>query len=104
MAEGLVLDSAADLVDAAVPDPHHVKGVGHLAGMSQTRRQPGPERLGQVGGHHLDASQSGWALPVHRRRSAAALPSTMSMDMPLEIAQARGEQGGVIWGGGQKEV
>ena len=37
MAEGLVLDPAADLVDAAVPDPHHMKRVGHPAGVSQTR-------------------------------------------------------------------
>ena len=36
MAEGVLLDPAADLVDATVPDPHHMKGVGHPAGMVQT--------------------------------------------------------------------
>ena len=80
MPKGLVLHPAADLVDAAVPDPDHMKRVGDPAGVVEVRRQPGPERLGQIGGHHLDPGQpAGSALLVHRRRSAALLPSTMSI-------------------------
>ena len=40
VAEGLVLDPPAHLVHAAVPDPHHMKGVGHPGGMRQVRVEP----------------------------------------------------------------
>jgi hypothetical protein len=45
VAEGLVLDPPAHLVEAAVAGPHDVEGIGHSAGMVQMRRQPGPEGL-----------------------------------------------------------
>ena len=80
VAERLVLDPATDLVQAPVADPHDMERVGDAGGVVESGRQPGSERLGQIGGHHLDAGdQFRSALLVHRRRSAAALPFTMSM-------------------------
>ena len=57
VAERLVLDAAADLVDAPVGDPHDMERVGDTGGVIEMRGQPGAERLGQIGGHHLDAGQ-----------------------------------------------
>ena len=79
-AERLVLHPTPDLVQAAVGDPHDMERVRDPAGVIEVRRQPGPERLGQIGGHHLDARQ-----PVRigvRGPSAQVsgpLPSTMSI-------------------------
>ena len=52
-----MLHSTADLVQAPVADADHVERIGDPGGMVEVRRQPGPERLGQIGGHHLDARQ-----------------------------------------------
>ena len=43
MTEGLVLHPPADLVEAAVGDPHDVERVGHPAGVIQPGRQAGAE-------------------------------------------------------------
>jgi len=57
VAERLALGAAADLVDIAVSDAHDMEGLSDLAGVIEMRRQPGTERLGQVGGDHLDPRQ-----------------------------------------------
>jgi hypothetical protein len=57
MLQRLVLDAAADLVDAAVGDAHHMKRVSHPGGVSEVRIEAGPVRLGQIGGHHPDTGQ-----------------------------------------------
>ena len=57
MAERLVLDPAADLVDAAVGDAHDMERIGDAGGVSEVGGQAGPERLGQIRGHHLDPGQ-----------------------------------------------
>ena len=74
MAQRLVLHPAADRVEAAVGDPHDMERVGDPAGVIEVRGQPGPERLGQIGGHHRDPRQPRRiGAAVHRRRSAAAV-------------------------------
>ena len=42
---------------APVADPHDVERIRDPAGVIEVRRQPGPERLGQIGGHHGDPGQ-----------------------------------------------
>ena len=54
MTERLVLHPPADLVDAAVPDPHGVERVSDPTSVDQAGRQASTERLGQIGGHDLD--------------------------------------------------
>ena len=57
MAEGLVLDPAPDLIDAPVPDPNDMERIGDAGGVIKVGGQAGPERLGQIRGHHLDPGQ-----------------------------------------------
>src|SRR5438552_11330847 len=57
VSEGLVLHAAADAVDAAVRDAHHMEGVGDALGVIKMWREPGPEALGEIGGNDLDARQ-----------------------------------------------
>ncbi len=100
MAEGLVLDPAADLVEAAVGDPHDMERVGDPAGVVEVRGQPGPERLGQVGGHHLDPRQParvGVGGPSPQVGGRVALDH-VDHDVPLEVDQAGGVDGRVVRG------
>src|SRR5215216_6824084 len=57
VAQGLVLHAPAHGIDAAVADAHHVERVSDAAGVIEVRGQPGTERLGEIGDHHLDARQ-----------------------------------------------
>ena len=81
VAERLVLHPAADLVDAAVGDPYDVERVSDTAGVIEVRGQAGAERLGQIGGHHLDPREPvrvarWWSIAAGQRQ---LLPSTMSI-------------------------
>lgn len=82
VSEGFVLDSPAHRVQAPVPDPHHMKGVGDPQGVVEVWGHAGPVVLGQVGGRHPDRLEPSRVLAAHhRRRSATAFPSTMSMSI-----------------------
>jgi len=88
--QGLVLHAAADLVDATVPDPHDMERIGDAGGVIEVRGQPGPERLGQVRGHHADPGQPpgirvGGPSPQVRRLVAF---NHVDHDPRLEINQA----------------
>jgi hypothetical protein len=57
-----------------------VEEIGHPASVVEVRRQTGAERFGEVvATTSMPSSQRRSAPAVHRRRSAAVLPSTMSM-------------------------
>jgi hypothetical protein len=104
VAERLVLHAPAHLVQAPVGDAHDVERVGDAPGVIEARRQPGPEALGQVGGHHPDGS--------HPRRVGTVDPSpqvsgAVALDhvddhVSLQVDQAGGVDGGVGGGGGQE--
>ena len=104
VAERLVLHPAADLIDAAVADPHDVERVSDTAGVIEVRGQPGTERLGQIGGHHLDPRQPGRVGvggPSPQVSSAVAFDH-VDHDVPLEIDQPGRVDGGVVAVGGQE--
>jgi hypothetical protein len=77
VAEGLVLDAATDLVDAAVADAHDVERVSDAAGVIEVWGQPSAERLGQVGGHHLDPRQPG---RIRVGRPSPQVPGRVAFD------------------------
>ena len=85
MAERLVLDAPAHLVDAAVGDSDHVKGIGDPDGMVEVRRGARAIALGEVGGDHPDGSHPGRVLvgaPSAQVRGGVALDQ---IDHPLAI-------------------
>ena len=104
MTERLVLHPAADLVDAAVGDPHDMERVGDPAGVIEVRGQAGPERLGQIGGHHLDPGQPrrvGVGGPSPQVSGSVAFDH-VDHDVPLEIDQPGRVDRGVVPVGGQE--
>jgi hypothetical protein len=104
MAQRLVLHPAPDLVEAAVPGAHHVEGIGHPPGVVEVRRQYRSERLGQVGGHHLDAAQPrriGLGRPSPQVSGPIALDH-VDDHLGLEVHQPGGVHGGVATVGGQE--
>ena len=97
----LVLDPATDLVDAAVGDADDVEGIGDTSGMAELGRQPRSERLGQVGGHHLDAGDPvGIGIP----RPSPQVSGRVALDhvdehLCSQVDQTGGVDGGVVSGG-----
>ncbi len=90
-----VLHAPADLVEAAVADADDVKGIGDAPGVGEVRRQPGPERLGQVGGHHLDApkpARIGVLGPSPQVSGRVALHQ-VDHHLRLQVHQPRGVDG-----------
>src|SRR5947209_10789549 len=79
VAERLVLHPPADLVDAPVGDPHDMERIGHTGGVIE----PAPamparnDSARSVATVEMSASLAGSWSSSHRRRSVAALPSTM---------------------------
>ena len=62
MAQRLVLDAPAHLVDAAVGDSHDMKRVGDADGMIEVRRGARAIALGEVSGDDTDGSHPGRVL------------------------------------------
>ncbi len=80
VAEGLVLDAAADLVDATVPTLTTWNGSATRVAWSRCGDSPARnDSARSVATTSIPASQAGSALAHHRRRSDALLPSTMSI-------------------------
>ena len=97
MAERLVLHPPTHLVQAPVPDAHDVERIGDADGVVQLGRQPGPEGLRQVGGHHLDASDPlriGVLGPSPQVSGRIALDH-VDEDLGPKIDQTGGVDGGV---------
>ena len=104
MTQRLVLHPAADLVDAAVADSHDMERISDPAGVGEPWRQAGAERLGQIGGHHLDRRQPrrvGIGGPSAQVSGAVALDH-VDHDVALEIDQPGRVDGGVVPVGGEK--
>jgi len=104
MAQRLVLHPPADLVQAPVADPDHVKWICHSGGVVQLGRQPGPEGLGQVGGHHLDAGDPVriGVLGPSSQVSGRVAPDHVDEHLGPQVDQASGVDGGVGPVGGQE--
>jgi hypothetical protein len=97
VAECLVLDPAADLVQTPVGDSHDVEGIGHPPGVIEIGRQPGPEALGQVHGHDLDPcdpSGVGASDPTPQVRGTVALDH-VDEAVAAEVDESGGVDGGV---------
>ena len=85
MAERLVLDPPAHLVDAAVGDSHDMKRVGDADGVVEVRGGARAIALGEVGGDDPDGSHPGGVLagaPSAQVRGGVALHQ---VDHPLAI-------------------
>jgi hypothetical protein len=90
VAELVVLDAAADLVEAPVGDTHDMERVRDPGCMIEVRGQPGPIRLGQIGCDHLDLAEPS---RIRARAPSTQISGTVSghqIDHPtlLQINQA----------------
>jgi hypothetical protein len=103
MAEGLVLDPAAHLIEAAVGDPHDVERVGHPDRVIEPAIQARAVGLGQVGRHHAHAGEPRRRLAIEpgSQRRGAVSRDHVDHDLGPQVDQAGRKERRVILGGGQ---
>ena len=99
VAEGLVLDPTAHLVDAAVGHPHHVEGIGHPDGVVEVGStcRPGSSRPGRWPRPGRPTARPGPGRHTIGAGQTAAFPSTMSMILRRsQVHHPRGVDGGAL--------